>query len=567
MPVSLDNISFYEPPKKSAQALSSHTEASRIVLPVTSDFIHIMFPRNTSSGPRVNISEAEQDLARSSSSPEVIGQAGTSGRVNSELEDKGATSAGSTMAKSTKIEPLLEPSTIKPNDGKEFHSLQTHEGVHDHSTKGTFHGSEAPSGLHSTRPLQGRRMLSFASRTFPSEVESTSTKLRDQVSASTRDASDLPDISTRCIDRPTTIPDTIPTGASTNTMPHSSSTYFEASNLLVSQSQSREPCGDEQHTSERPSSPGNVTCNDTPIRAESCFEDTVSLPLSRGRATSIEIAPELASQRTIGDSLTSMNASLRKHSPVLHCEPISPKRMCTRGSPRGGSVGLREPGNERVDEAPYEDFEFDPTPSADQQGKKEFRVSGQRTHSTLDPSHDRSIRGTSHCKIDHATVTSARLPTCAETSNRFEEWSLRDAILKRVTVGGASTLQVQFSWNPDPATDHSCACSGGEGFQLSKRDLHGPIFTGVSEPMTGGSPSPDYDCFIIDQKEIDGETYFLCRWDPTYEHSSFVSDEAVRIWRETQKQKTQTVNKGNTEEKKANGVRRRGRPRKNPLPK
>ncbi|KAH8195178.1 hypothetical protein TruAng_010657 [Truncatella angustata] len=548
MPVSLDNISFYEPPKKSAQGLSSHIEASRIILPVTSD-----------------LSGAEQDLARSSSSPEVVGQASTSGRHNSELEDKGATSAGSAKAKSTKIEPLLEPSTIKPNDGKEFHSLQTHEGFHDQSTKGTFQGREAPSGLHSTRPFQGHRMLSFASRTFPSELESTSTKLRDQVSASNRDASDLPGISTRCIDQPTTIPDTITT--STNTMPHSSSTYFEASNLLVSQSQSREPCDDEQHTSERLSSPGNVPCNDTPIRAESCSEDTDSLPLSRGRAASIEIAPELPSKRTIGDSLTSMEASLRKRSTVLHSEPTSPKRMCTRGSPRGGSLGLREPGNERVDEAPDEDFESDPTPSADPKGKKEARFGGQRTDSTLDPSHDHSIRGTSHCKRDHATVTSARLPTSAETSTWFEEWSLRDAILKRVTVGGASTLQLQFTWNPDLATDHPCACSGGEGSQLSKRDLHGPIFTGVSEPMTGGSPSPDYDCFIIDQKEIDGETYFLCRWDPTYEHSSFVSDEAVRIWRETQRQKTQTVNKENPEEKKADGVRRRGRPRKNPLPK
>ncbi|KAI3581762.1 hypothetical protein IWW34DRAFT_787330 [Fusarium oxysporum f. sp. albedinis] len=69
-------------------------------------------------------------------------------------------------------------------------------------------------------------------------------------------------------------------------------------------------------------------------------------------------------------------------------------------------------------------------------------------------------RPTSVCGIESPTPSQAR-PVLSEASTflaRFEEWPLRDVILKRITEGDKTTFQLQFEWTPDssqPLADRS----------------------------------------------------------------------------------------------------------------
>lgn len=46
--------------------------------------------------------------------------------------------------------------------------------------------------------------------------------------------------------------------------------------------------------------------------------------------------------------------------------------------------------------------------------------------------------------VRHQTKRRKVMPSSAAL---FEEWPLKDAVLKRVTVGGHSTFQLQFTWD------------------------------------------------------------------------------------------------------------------------
>lgn len=102
-----------------------------------------------------------------------------------------------------------------------------------------------------------------------------------------------------------------------------------------------------------------------------------------------------------------------------------------------------------------------------------------------------------HQAADHHRMTSKMRVTHGLRQRRFQEWSLEDATLKRVFIGGQALFQIQFSWN-SRLNDHSVADVGS---RVGVRTSTPRRSRRASRRAIGHAFTPEEDNLLIGLKE------------------------------------------------------------------
>lgn len=104
------------------------------------------------------------------------------------------------------------------------------------------------------------------------------------------------------------------------------------------------------------------------------------------------------------------------------------------------------------------------------------------THATQLPSGIRTSKRDSHSPIPSPATPAL---SCADMFlARFEEWPLRDVLLKRITEGGKTTFQLQFEWDPVSCQPHA----GRSVSHLKKRKRLRGTLRSASKSSSGRWP-------------------------------------------------------------------------------
>ncbi|CVK88180.1 uncharacterized protein FMAN_16008 [Fusarium mangiferae] len=79
---------------------------------------------------------------------------------------------------------------------------------------------------------------------------------------------------------------------------------------------------------------------------------------------------------------------------------------------------------------------------------------------------------------------------------QFEEWSLKDVLLKRITEGGKTTFQLQFEWDHD-----SCQRNAGKSISHIRNRRRLPETLHSPAKSSGGRWTPDEDNTVLRMKQ------------------------------------------------------------------
>ncbi|KAG4278679.1 hypothetical protein FPRO04_13849 [Fusarium proliferatum] len=253
--------------------------------------------------------------------------------------------------------------------------------------------------------------------------------------------------------------------------------------------------------------PAGKPCDDaipearSPSPAKSSDEPCQGQSLDDTSSASTHVEPDATEARYGSDAeVSSMSPSLRRfrHKSSQMHKPMQSKDDDTGSEGSGNVDGLNGLGSQHREENSSSHADVEDSISEDDalddvhQGRKRrkvskftscsvrstaasFRSSRKRrsaTHASQLPSDIRTPEGDMHSPTPEAT------PAPSEASMflaQFEEWSLKDVLLKRITEGGKTTFQLQFEWDHD-----SCQRNAGKSISHLKnrrrlpKTLHSP---------------------------------------------------------------------------------------------
>ncbi|KAF5697999.1 hypothetical protein FMUND_15228 [Fusarium mundagurra] len=305
---------------------------------------------------------------------------------------------------------------------------------------------------------------------------------------------------------------------------HSSQGYPDPPSTGAHSRQTANPIEVVQASFQETEIPAGKSCDDaipevrTPSPSKSSDEPCQGQALDDTSSASTHVESETTEARSSSDAeVSSTSPSLRRFRhkssqmhKTMHCED------CDAGSEESGNEdGLDRLGSQHSEENSFSLPDVEDSGSEDDdlddvhQGRKRRKISKSTSCSVRSTA--ASFRGsrkrqsaTRTAQLPNDIRTPEATPAPAEASMflaQFEEWSLKDVLLKRITEGGKTTFQLQFEWDHD-----SCRPNAGRSISHLKNRRRLPETLHSSAKSSGGRWTSDEDKTVLRMKQ-DGKSW------------------------------------------------------------
>ncbi|KAG4257588.1 hypothetical protein FPRO03_13850 [Fusarium proliferatum] len=300
---------------------------------------------------------------------------------------------------------------------------------------------------------------------------------------------------------------------------HSSQGYPDPPSTGAHSRQTANPVGVVQTSFQETEIPAGKSCDDaipevrTPSPSKSSDEPCQGQALDDTRSASTHVESDTTEARSSSDAeVSSKSPSLRR---FRHKSSQMHKTMqcedCDAGSEESGNEdGLDRLGSQHSEENSSSLPDVEDTGSEDDdlddvhQGRKRRKISKSTscpvriTAASFRGSRKRQS-ATRTAQLPSDIRTPEATPAPAEASMflaQFEEWSLKDVLLKRITEGDKTTFQLQFEWDHD-----SCRPNAGRSISHLKNHRRLPETLHSPAKSSGGRWTSDEDNTVLKMKQ------------------------------------------------------------------